>query len=157
MGKLDQAVTAEGPTAMAARNQMGALCWRMRGSRPQVLLITSRDTGRWVIPKGWPMAHLAARDAALREAWEEAGVEGTGSGPALGFFAYRKALADRSSVPCVVEVFPVRVDRLADRYPEKGQRRRKWFSPEKAAKKVAEPELRTLILRFAPASSEDGA
>jgi hypothetical protein len=51
----------------------------------------------------------------------------------------------------------VRVDRLADRYPEKGQRRRKWFSPEKAARKVDEPDLRALILSFAPERAEDGA
>jgi 8-oxo-dGTP pyrophosphatase MutT (NUDIX family) len=157
MGKHDQAMTAEGPTAMAARNQMGALCWRMHGNRPEVLLITSRDTRRWIIPKGWPMADLAPGDTALREAWEEAGVEGRGSDRSLGFFAYRKGLSDQSSVPCVVEVFPVRVDRLADRYPEKGQRRRKWFSPEKAARKVDEPDLRALILSFVPERDGDGA
>jgi 8-oxo-dGTP pyrophosphatase MutT (NUDIX family) len=153
MGKHEQAVMAEGPTGMAARNQMGALCWRMRGTRPEILLITSRDTGRWVIPKGWPMSDMSSADAAAREAWEEAGVEGS-AGAALGFFAYRKGLPDRAAVPCVVEVFALRVDRLADRYPEKGQRRRKWFSPEKAAKKVEEPGLRALILGFAPAPED---
>jgi 8-oxo-dGTP pyrophosphatase MutT (NUDIX family) len=125
----------------------------MRGTRPEILLITSRDTGRWVIPKGWPMADLCPADAAAREAWEEAGVEGR-AGDALGFFAYRKGLPGQVAVPCVVEVFAMRVDRLADRYPEKGQRRRKWFSPEKAAKKVDEPGLRALILGFAPAPED---
>ena len=110
---------------MAARTQYGALCWRMHAARPEVLLITSRDTGRWVIPKGWPMEALSAA-------------------------AYRKGLGPQKVVPCVVEVFALRVERLASSYPEKGQRRRKWFSPEKAAKRVQEPDLRQLILAFAP-------
>ncbi|MGB4825689.1 MAG: NUDIX hydrolase [Paracoccaceae bacterium] len=135
---------------MAARTQYGALCWRMHAARPEVLLITSRDTGRWVIPKGWPMEALSAAEAAAREAWEEAGAEGAPSEPSLGFFAYRKGLGPQKVVPCVVEVFALRVERLASSYPEKGQRRRKWFSPEKAAKRVQEPDLRQLILAFAP-------
>lgn len=157
MGKQDRALRSEGATAMAARNQLGALCWRMRGKHPEVLLITSRDTGRWVIPKGWPMTDRSAPDAAALEAWEEAGVEGAVGDRALGFFAYRKGLDAERTVPCVVEVFPLKVTRLAGDYPEKGQRRRKWFSPEKAAKKVDEAELRHLILAFSPDRSGDAA
>ncbi|GAB1364444.1 NUDIX hydrolase [Rhodobacter sp.] len=141
---------AEGPCGMATRSQIGALCWRPHGSGHEVLLITSRDTGRWVIPKGWMMQGLTGAGSAAREAWEEAGIEGEAKEEALGFFAYRKVLTVDKSVPCVVEVFPLRVDRLTDRYPEKGQRRRKWFRPDKAAKKVAEPDLRQLILSFVP-------
>lgn len=150
MGKSDKALWAEGATTMAARNQVGALCWRMRGKRPEILLISSRDTGRWVIPKGWPMADRLSPEAAAREAWEEAGAEGEVDTKALGFFAYRKGLDAVHSVPCVVEVFSLQVKRLVTTYPEKGQRQRKWFSPEKAAKKVDEAELRHLILAFTP-------
>jgi 8-oxo-dGTP pyrophosphatase MutT (NUDIX family) len=150
MGKQDRVGVAEGACGVGARNQFGALCWRMRKARPEILLITSRDTGRWVIPKGWPMDSLSPDKAAAREAWEEAGVEGQMTPAALGYFAYRKGLTPQSAVPCVVEVFSLRVERLADDYPERGQRRRKWFSPEKAARKVDEPELRHLIVSFAP-------
>ena len=142
---------ADGPSGEAGLDQCGALCWRMRGSKPEILLITSRDTGRWVIPKGWPMEGKSLAEAAAQEAWEEAGVEGGSDLLPVGAFAYRKGLPGDRSVPCVVEVFALRVDRLASKFPEKGQRQRKWFAPEKAAKNVAEPELRRLILGFAPA------
>ncbi|MFZ1339140.1 MAG: NUDIX hydrolase [Paracoccaceae bacterium] len=156
MGKPDKMIVAEGAGGAAARIQCGALCWRMHGAGPEVLLITSRDTGRWVIPKGWPIEALSAAEAAAREAWEEAGVEGALDGGSLGFFAYRKGLGPSVSVPCVVEVFALRVDRLASGYPEKGQRRRKWFSLDKAAKRVDEPELRRLILDFEPPGGTTG-
>ena len=70
--------------ATAARTQYGALCWRMHRGKVEVLLITSRDTGRWVIPKGWPIAGLAPAETAAREAWEEAGVEGDIADDGLG-------------------------------------------------------------------------
>ena len=84
----------------------------------------------------------------MREAWEEAGIEGEAASPSLGFFGYRKGLEGNLAIPCVVEVFALNVARLADSYPEKGQRRRKWFTPEKAARKVAEPELRDILRSF---------
>ena len=133
----------------ALRPQFAALCWRMHGERPEVLLITSRDTGRWIVPKGWPMDGRTPAEAAAREAWEEAGVEGRVDADAVGCYSYDKALRRAAALPCVVQVFPLRVDRLVDDYPERRQRRRKWFSAVKAARKVDEPELRELILDFA--------
>ncbi len=133
--------------------QAGALCWRMHRDRVQILLITSRDTGRWIIPKGWPVAGLGAADGAAREAWEEAGVEGTADSRPVGSFDYGKVLGDAAIAPCRVQVFALRVRRLADSYPERGQRRRKWFSLRKAAAKVQEPGLRRLILGFAAADA----
>ena len=130
------------------RSQQAALCWRLHRGHPEVLLITSRDTGRWVIPKGWPMAGISAADAAAREAWEEAGVEGAVGADAIGFYGYDKLIGGKA-LPCMVSVFPLRVARLADKFPERKQRRRKWFAAEKAARKVAEPELRALLHRFA--------
>ena len=150
MGKQDKEISAEASSDKEARQQSGALCWRMRGAKPEVLLITSRDTGRWVIPKGWPIRSLSLAESAAVEAWEEAGVKAEKTAESLGVFHYQKGLGPDRAVPCQVEVFSLRVDRLAERYPEKGQRRRKWFAPEKAAKKVGEPELRQLILSFAP-------
>ena len=128
------------------RSQCGALCWRMHRGRVEVLLITSRDTGRWVIPKGWPMAGLTAAEAARKEAWEEAGAEGRIAHDPIGLFAYDKQRLPKEPLPCMVSVFPLRVTRLADKFPERGERRRKWFSAAKAAQKVAEAELRALML-----------
>lgn len=67
-----------------ARTQYGALCWRLKDGKPQVLLITSRRSGRWVLPKGWPMDGLSGPEAALTEAWEEAGVRGKVKPDCLG-------------------------------------------------------------------------
>ena len=86
----------------------------------------------------------------MREAFEEAGVEGEIAGDMLGLYSYDKVLDDKSLQPCVVSVFPVAVARLKSSFPERGQRERRWFKPGKAAKKVAEPELRALLTEFAP-------
>lgn len=141
----------------AALPQYGALCWRLRGGKARVLLVTSRDTGRWIIPKGWPMKTRDAAAAAANEAWEEAGVQGRIKAESLGFYTYLKTRPDADAVTCAVEVFPLRVDRLERRYPERAERRRKWFAPEKAARKVNEPELRALILAFAEQTARQAA
>jgi 8-oxo-dGTP pyrophosphatase MutT (NUDIX family) len=87
-------------------------------------------------------------EAALREAWEEAGAEGRIDADPTGEFPYRKMLKSGSDLPVRVEVFPLLVERLAADYPERRQRRRRWFDPAKAARKVAEPGLGAIILQF---------
>lgn len=134
----------------ATRTQYGALCWRIQRGAVQVLLVSSRDTGRWIIPKGWPMKGLAPQEAALREAWEEAGVQGVADPICLGLYPYQKVLSPDRAIPCVVSVYAVKVSRLRDRFPERKERRRKWFSPQKAAGKVEGPALRALITGFLP-------
>jgi 8-oxo-dGTP pyrophosphatase MutT (NUDIX family) len=128
--------------------QIGAVCWRLKNSKIEVLLVTSRDTGRWVIPKGWPMAGLPPHEAAVIEAWEEAGVEGCAAPLPLGQFYYEKLHAAKPAQTCEVTVYPLRVKRLADTFPEAAQRRRKWFSAQKAAKQVAEAGLAALFLHM---------
>jgi len=137
----------------APRTQYGALCWRMHRGRVEVLLITSRDTGRWVIPKGWPMADKQAAEAAAQEAWEEAGVRGEVAAEPLGLYAYDKTRKTKEALPCVVSVYPLRVSALAKRFPERKERQRRWFGTEKAARLVAEPELQALLRQL----GEDGA
>ena len=107
-----------------------------------MLLVTSRDTGRWVIPKGWPMRNRSEPEAAAREAWEEAGLSGEVAPQSVGVYTYRKVLGPGRSVPCVVRVFPLEVREMLRNYPETGQRREKWFSPEKAARRVPSPNSR---------------
>ena len=121
--------------------QVGALCVDDAG---RVLLITSRDTGRWIIPKGWPMAGRTLAGAALQEAWEEAGVEAE-PGQRTGVYHYDKGHDAGFAIPVEVVVFTVRVRGLADAYPEAGARERRWFAPAEAAALVAEPELAALI------------
>lgn len=141
----------------AVRNQYAALCWRHGKSATEVLLITSRETGRWVIPKGWPMEGHSPSDAAAIEAWEEAGVLGQVNPDCLGVFSYNK-VTDRSVKkppvqPCMVSVFEMEVTELAPKFPEQRQRRRKWFALDVAARKVAEPELKALLAGFEPSSA----
>lgn len=149
MKRLEQPSVA----AETAMNQYAALCYRVSAKgRVQVLLITSRDTGRWVLPKGWPMKGHTAGGCALREAFEEAGVRGEVSDHCLGFYSYSKVISPTYAPTCVVAVFPVRVTHLLGKFPERDQRERKWFAPEKAAEKVVEPELRAMLLSFSPAT-----
>lgn len=132
-------------TAEACGQQSGAVCWRMHRGHVEVLLISSRDTGRWVIPKGWTMEGLTPAQSAAREAWEEAGVKGEINEAGLGVFRYDKVVPVAPALPCQVQVFALRVRTMSDRFPERKQRRRKWFDALKAARKVSEPDLRDLL------------
>lgn len=128
------------------RFQVGALCFREDGDDRKVLLVTSRDTGRWIIPKGWPINGKNAAEAALQEAWEEAGVKkGDVSEQAIGVYNYDKELKGGLPVPVETHVFPVEVRKLSDAYPEADERKRKWVSPEKAANMVLEPQLQEIL------------
>lgn len=129
--------------------QVGALCYRHKKGKLQILLVTSRGTRRWIIPKGWPMQGKHGAPAAKQEAWEEAGVAVAqiDSEP-LGEYRYRKKMASGLALPVTTLVYPCEVSKLAKTYPEESQRKRKWFAPKKAAKKVLEPELKKMILDF---------
>ena len=131
--------------------QVAALPFR-RGGDLEILLITSRETRRWVIPKGWPMADRSAAGAAAQEAFEEAGLRGSISKRPVGAYRYMKQRAKGEPVDCRVEVFPLEVETQAEDWPEKGQRELRWFSAPDAADAVDEPELRDLIRRFAQAA-----
>ena len=132
------------------RTQFAALCYRVHKDEVQVLLITARQSGRWIIPKGWPMDGKTPGESALAEAWEEAGVKGKVIGQSLGLFSYHKDIDTNREMPCVAMVYPVKVKTLAKSFPEYGQRKRKWFSPKKAALKVSEPELAHILKVFNP-------
>lgn len=133
------------------RTQFAALCYRTVKAKPEFLLITSRGTKRWIVPKGWPMEGKTAPACALREAYEEAGVIGRAAAHPLGVYPYMKLMDDGAEVPCAALVYPVRVSALRAEFPEAEQRRRKWYRRKKAARKVDEPALSRLILEFDPA------
>src|SRR6476659_9321378 len=100
--------------------QYGAVPFAIdKGGRVRVALLTSRQTGRWVIPKGWPMAGRKPMQAAVREAYEEAGLIGLVSrGNPIGHYRYRKRLRTGRSVICKVSVFLLRVRRELTDWPE---------------------------------------
>lgn len=132
------------------RSQFGALCYRIRKDKVQVLLITSRGRKRWIIPKGWPMDGSTPAQAAAREAFEEAGADGKINGNCLGIYSYRKSMDGEDDLPCLVSIFPLKVKRLHAIYPEMKQRRRRWFSLKKAASLLEEPELSQIVKSFDP-------
>jgi 8-oxo-dGTP pyrophosphatase MutT (NUDIX family) len=137
------------------RQQFAALPWRVsRENGVEVLLVTSRDTKRWVIPKGWPMKGRKPHIVAAIEAQQEAGLNGKVEKEKLGDFSYRKRLEGGGAVDCLVEVYPLRVVRQRQKWPEKGQRITYWFSYATAAQQVDEPELSAIILAFGRVMAE---
>lgn len=130
--------------------QMAALCYKTEASEKKVLLVSSRDTGRWVIPKGWPMAGKSSAETALQEAWEEAGVQaGDVAAQPLGAYTYNKRFESGWSQPVRTLVYPVCVTQLEKPYPESHERTRIWVDPLEAANMVQEPELKQLLVDFA--------
>jgi 8-oxo-dGTP pyrophosphatase MutT (NUDIX family) len=129
------------------RLQIAALCHRDEGAKRRYLLITSRDTGRWIVPKGWPIKGLNSKETALQEAWEEAGVKrGKASKNPIGAYTYEKRQDTGWSFPVKTLVYSVSVKDLQDSYPEVHERNRKWVTAEEAANMVHEPELKKIFL-----------
>jgi 8-oxo-dGTP pyrophosphatase MutT (NUDIX family) len=131
------------------RVQAAALPWRVGEHGLEVMLVTSRGTGRWVLPKGWPERDEPLAVAAAREAAEEAGLAGAVESREIGRFYYGKELPSGLRQRCEVRVFPLQVDQVADKWPERKKRLRGWFSPAEAARRVREPDLGELIAGFA--------
>jgi 8-oxo-dGTP pyrophosphatase MutT (NUDIX family) len=132
------------------RQQSAALCYRVAQGRPEVLLITTRKSRRWIIPKGWLIDGLSPSETACQEAWEEAGIRGLCDSHAIGRFHYQKNRSKKGPVLCAVDVYPLLVQSVSSRFPECRQRNRKWFSPKKAAQMVKSRELAILLRKLEP-------
>lgn len=132
-----------------ARQQCAALPLSRHNGDVRILLITSRETRRWVVPKGWVGKRCSPAHQAAREAYEEAGIRGRIGQVPLGRYGYAKRLSNGASIPCEVEVYPLEVEALLDHWPEQAERERRWFSPAEAAAAVQESELGRLMLGLA--------
>ena len=117
----------------------------------RVVLVTSRDTGRWVLPKGWAERRLSGAELAAKEAFEEAGLVGAVQAQSLGTYGYLKRLPRNAAMACRVEVFSMRVDTMLEDWPEREQRQRRSFTLAEAAETVAEAELQDLLRALAAA------
>jgi 8-oxo-dGTP pyrophosphatase MutT (NUDIX family) len=136
--------------AVASRVQYAALPYRVDGSaRTEIMLITSRERRRWIIPKGWPHKGRPPHRSAAREAFEEAGVVGKVARRPVGTFSYRKRDKNGSIILCEVRVYALRVRRQSRKWPEKNERDFQWFPAARAAKRVKDPRLGEIILRVA--------
>jgi 8-oxo-dGTP pyrophosphatase MutT (NUDIX family) len=137
-------------TAVKRRSgvQYAALPYRVSGGVLEVLLVTSRRTRRWIVPKGWPVEGLQPPQCAAMEALEEAGVIGDVDRAPVGHYRYLKHHKSRPSEPCKVEVFALKVRQQRKSWSEGEERERRWCTPAEAAEAVSEPLLRLLILEF---------
>ena len=135
--------------------QVAALPWKRTETDLQILMITSRETRRWVIPKGGRMTGKTDPEAAAVEAMEEAGVQGPVSSSSIGVFRYLKRLRSGEDRANVVAVYPLQVMIQHGSWLEAGERERRWMLPETAAALVHEPDLAALIHRFAQIRQAD--
>lgn len=135
------------------RRQSAALPLVGQGMALRVVLVTSRETKRWVLPKGWIEPEEAAHRSAAREAFEEAGLLGEAETEPLGSYAYPKRRSDGSTVTTEVLVFRFRVARQLHDWPEREERERRLFTPAAAAALVAEPGLAALLRSLSPRQS----
>lgn len=148
---MTSATRTEAQSWTEPKSQFAALPFkRSKKGKLQFLLITSRGTKRWVLPKGWPMSKLSGSQAAAQEAYEEAGIRGAVQEKAAGQYHYLKLRVTKDPIPCCVDVFPLEVTDLLDEWPEQDERTRKWFNPSDAVKAVDEPELKALLANWEP-------
>ena len=137
------------PAKKTASAQYAALPYREGANGLEFLLITTRRTHRWIVPKGWPMDGLAPHAAAAREALEEAGISGEIDVKSIGSYRYFKERKSGELVPCKVDVFALKVKQQRKTWAEKDARELLWCSLNEALACVGEPGLRQVISRFA--------
>jgi len=130
---------------MKRAKQIGALPLRWDRGKLRILLVTSRGTKRWVVPKGWEMKGVKPWRAAEIEALEEAGIVGKIRKKPVGRYRYRKAMPRGNAIRCQVTLYPLLVTAQKNRWKEASQRKRQWFSLKKAAKRVQEADLADLL------------
>ena len=136
------------PFTAPVHRQLAALCYRTGAAGREVLLVTS-STGRWILPKGWPITGLRPGQTCLVEAWEEAGVrKGKVARKPLGAFMGSKFSLSGDEEPCLTQVYAVKVEKTLETYPEVDKRDRVWVTPEQAQGMVLEDGLRAILAKF---------
>jgi len=137
------------------RVQYGALPYRFTPMAAlEILIVTTRQSRRWIVPKGWPIKRLTPSKSAAREAFEEAGVRGKIGARAIGVFRYKKTAGENGADPeYEVKIFPLLVRRQSATWPEYGQRVVQWVDPEKAIALIREPDLKAIVEKFAKRAS----
>ena len=121
--------------------QIAALCMRETKTGDEVLLVTSSN-GRWILPKGWPIDGMSGSQTALQEAWEEAGVKNARAAKEpIGTYDGKKTVDNGIERDCRVYVYAIEVEKLADKFPEKDKRKRKWVPFDQAAEFVDDADM----------------
>ncbi|MFM2041434.1 MAG: hypothetical protein RLY86_10 [Pseudomonadota bacterium] len=145
--RIKAATIAKGEERRA--RQCAALPIRVTPDGVEVMLVTSRETRRWILPKGWLERGTEPEAMAAREAWEEAGLRGRVRPGVYAEYHYDKRLPSGRLRPCRVDVYLLLVDMVADAWPEQGQRERRWLTPAQAAFACGESGLVPILLGFA--------
>ncbi|CAM5529019.1 8-oxo-dGTP pyrophosphatase MutT (NUDIX family) [Aquamicrobium terrae] len=145
MSDLMERVAARDSAGEITQQQYGALPWRLGRKGIEVLLITSRRRGRWIVPKGWLVKGRSPAQSAAREAFEEAGVIGRAYPAPIGDYVYMKFGEDGSAEPCRVTLFSLHVQGTLINWREKEQRQRRWCAADEAPDVIAEPDLSRLV------------
>lgn len=127
------------------RQQIAALCYRKGKKGPEILLVTSRGTRRWILPKGWPLEKASYRKTAGTEAFEEAGIIGTVGKEALGEFISHKGIDSGFKLRTHVIVYPVQVEKQKKAFPERGEREMAWLPVGEAIERCSEPGLKAIL------------
>ena len=129
--------------------QYAALPIAEQAGETMVMLVTSRETHRWIIPKGWAEKGVAPHELAAKEAYEEAGLVGEVRPEAVGSYCYSKRLRSGRELPCRVQVFAMQVEKQLEDWPERQERETRWFTLSGAAKLVGDAGLSALLLDLA--------
>ena len=132
--------------------QYGVLPWRRTADGVEILLVTTRNTRRWIVPKGWPQDGCTPQQSAAVEAYEEAGVKGAVSEEAIGVFNHKKQMKSGDVVTCRIRVYAMEVNKIAADWPEKSEREAKWCLVAEAQTLVSDPSLRRIIVKFSRAA-----
>ena len=132
-------------TSLVPRPQFAALPWRLVDGQLEVLMITSRLSRHWLIPKGWPMRGKSNAQAAAREAFEEAGIKGVISPKPIGQYEYQKLVPEQAPILCRVDVFALMVEKELAKWPEAANRDRQWMPIAAAATVAFESGLAALL------------
>lgn len=127
--------------------QSAVVPFRKRKKNLEVMLITSRDTGRWVLPKGHVEGNLSAAKSAEKEAYEEAGIKGFVHKSKIGTYEYAKSEYSEDKL-CRVKVFPMEVHKELSKWPEQNERTRMWVKPKEASKLVHEDDLAAILRKL---------
>lgn len=121
----------------------------------EVMLLTSRRRGRWVLPKGWSRSGEAMSVTASAEAFEESGIAGLIASHPVGHYTYEKRMRGGYSVISDVSVYPMLVDHHLIDWPERGERDLRWFPIGKAAEKIDDEEAAAMLRGLSDTTAEE--
>ena len=109
----------------------------------KVVLVTTRNSGRWIVPKGFVEPDMTPHESAAKEALEEAGVVGSVGDEELGSYSYAKW-----GGICIVQVYPLVVEKVLGEWEDMHVRKRTIVAPADAVDMIRNKELARIVFSF---------